>query len=310
MPNLTLAAIAALCGAVWVLGLWYLGLYTHPAVRSWQRLARLRGLADRRPWGERLGARLPLFRRVQEETDIERLLAIAGRDESAAAWLLRVAFQAGLALATVLMLDEAALMVGQRPALPPGVGLLAAACLVLLAYLRLRRQATDRQQALSNAISDSLPHLAVMTFHHRVPVSEALLIFARCHRERVLYRLLTSEAGPALHEELARAPSSPVAAVQARSTALIYEQIGLAYGVPMFSALASAVRRVTERGLTGRDVYTGLARTTFGARLAEARVTAAQTKTLIVIPMGLMIIPVLVLIGAPLVASVAGIFAG
>src|SRR5215510_8217176 len=123
LPNLTLAAIAALCGAVWVLGLWYLGIYTHPAVRSWQRLARLRGLADRRPWGERLGARLPLFRRVQEETDIERLLAIA----------------------TVLMLDEAALLLGQRSALPPGVGLLAAACLALLAYLRLRRQATDRQ---------------------------------------------------------------------------------------------------------------------------------------------------------------------
>lgn len=310
MPNLTLAAIAALCGAVWVLGLWYLGLYTHPAVRSWQRLARLRGLADRRHWGERVGARLPLFRRAQEETDIDRLLAIAGRDESAAAWLLRVAFQAGLALITVLVLDEAALLVGQRPALPPGVGLLAAACLVLLAYLRLRRQATERQQALSNAISDSLPHLAVMTFHHRVPVSEALLIFARCHRERVLYRLLTSVAGPGIHEERAGANSPRVAGMQARSTALIYEQIGLAYGVPMFTALGSAVRRVTERGLTGRDVYTGLARTTFGERLAEARVTAAQTKTLIVIPMGLMIIPVLVLIGAPLVASIAGIFAG
>ncbi|HKA50827.1 MAG TPA: hypothetical protein VKK19_14650 [Candidatus Dormibacteraeota bacterium] len=310
MPNLTLAAVAALCGAVWVVGLWYLGLYTHPAVRSWQRLARLRGLADRRHWGERVGARLPLLRRAQEETDIERLLAIAGRDESAAAWLLRVAFQAGLALITVLVLDEAALLVGQRPALPPGVGLLAAACLVLLAYLRLRRQATDRQQALSNAISDSLPHLAVMTFHHRVPVSEALLIFARCHRERVLYRLLTSVASPGIHEEVAGAHSPPLAAMQARSTALIYEQIGLAYGVPMFTALGSAVRRVTERGLTGRDVYTGLARTTFGERLAEARVTAAQTKTLIVIPMGLMIIPVLVLIGAPLVASIAGIFAG
>jgi len=293
-----------------VVGLWYLGLYTHPAVRSWQRLARLRGLADRRHWGERVGARLPLLRRAQEETDIERLLAIAGRDESAAAWLLRVAFQAGLALITVLVLDEAALLVGQRPALPPGVGLLAAACLVLLAYLRLRRQATDRQQALSNAISDSLPHLAVMTFHHRVPVSEALLIFARCHRERVLYRLLTSVASPGIHEEVAGAHSPPLAAMQARSTALIYEQIGLAYGVPMFTALGSAVRRVTERGLTGRDVYTGLARTAFGERLAEARVTAAQTKTLIVIPMGLMIIPVLVLIGAPLVASIAGIFAG
>src|SRR5262249_60504934 len=102
-------------------------------------------VAGRRQGGGRVGGRLPLLRRAQEHTAIERLLAIAGRDESAAAWLLRVAFQAGLALATVLMLDEAALLLGQRSALPPAVGLLAAACLALLAYLRLRRQATDRQ---------------------------------------------------------------------------------------------------------------------------------------------------------------------
>jgi hypothetical protein len=77
----------------------------------------------------------------------------------------------------------------------------------------------------------------------------------------------------------------------------------------MFSALGSAVRRVTERGLSSQDVYTGLARATFAQRLAEARVGSAQAKTLIVVPMGLMIIPVLVLIGAPLVASLGGIFA-
>jgi len=178
LPKLALVAAASLCGAVWMLGLWYLGLYTHPAVRSWQRLSRLRGMADGRPWGERLGQRLPLIRRAQLETDIGRLLDVAGRDGSAAAWLLRVAFQSGLALAAVLLLDALALLEGKTPALPPAVGLLAAACLGALAYLRLRRQATDRQRALSNAVSDSLPHLAVMTFHHRVPVSEALLIFA------------------------------------------------------------------------------------------------------------------------------------
>lgn len=309
LPNLTLAAIAALCGALWVLGLWYLGLYTHPAVRMWRRLARLRGLAGREPFGERVGRRLPLIRRAQEETDVGRLLAIAGRPESASAWLLKVAFQAGLPLAAVLLVDELSLLAGRPPALPPGLGLLAASGVAVLAYLRLRRQADERQQALGRAISDSLPHLAVMTFHHRVPVSEALLIFARCHRDPVLYELLSS--GVAQPKDIDRGPDlpAPPAAAQPRSTALSYEQLGQTYGVPMFTALGSAVRRVTERGLAGRDVYTGLARTTYGERLASARVTAAQAKTLIVIPMGLMIIPVLVLIGAPLVASLAGIFA-
>jgi hypothetical protein len=293
--------IAVAVGGAWVVVLWYLGLYTHPAVLSWQRLARLRGLADRRPLGDRLGDRLPLLRRAQEETDVGRLLAIAARGESPTGWLLRTASYAGLALAAVLAVDELAVLTGQRPALPPAAGLVAAGCVALLAYARLRGQASERQRALGRAVADSLSHLAVMTFHHRVPVSEALLIFARCQRDPTLHELLSGDAWRPLVE---RQPSS-----SPRSTALEYERIGQAYGVPMFVALGSAVRRVTERGLAGQDVYTGLARTSYGERLAAARVAAAQAKTLIVIPMGLMIVPVLVLIGAPLVASLGGIFA-
>ena len=301
MPDLTRALIAVAVGGAWVVALWYLGLYTHPAVLSWQRLARLRGLGDRRPLGERLGDRLPLLRRAQEETDVGRLLAIAARAESPTGWLLRTASFAGLALAAVLAVDELSLLTGQRPALPPAAGLVAAGCVALLAYARLRTQASERQRALGRAVADSLPHLAVMTFHHRVPVSEALLIFARCQRDPTLHELLSGDAWRPLVD---RQPgSSP------HSTALEYERIGQAYGVPMFVALGSAVRRVTERGLASQDVYTGLARASYGERLAAARVAAAQAKTLIVIPMGLMIVPVLVLIGAPLVASLGGIFA-
>ena len=301
MPDLTFALIAAAAGGAWALALWYLGLYTHPAALSWQRLARLRGLDDRRPLGDRVGDRLPILRRAQEETDVGRLLAVAGRAESATGWLLRTAFHAGLTLTAVLLADELALLTAQSPPLPPAVGLLAAASVAILAYARLRRQAAERQRALGRAVADSLPHLAVMTFHHRVPVAEALLIFARCQRDPALSRLLAGDAWRPLVE---RHGSSG-----ARSTALEYERIGQAYGVPMFSALGSAVQRVTERGLTSQDVYTGLARASYGERLAAARVAAAQAKTLIVIPMGLMIVPVLVLIGAPLVASLAGIFA-
>jgi hypothetical protein len=301
LPDLTRALIVVAVGGAWVAVLWCLGLYTHPSVLSWQRLARLRGLADRRPLGDRLGDRLPLLRRAHEETDIGRLLLVAGRGESPTGWLLRVASLAGLALAAVLALDEASVLAGQQPALPPVAGLVAAGCVALLAYLRLRGRAAARQRTLGRAVTDSLPHLAVMTFHHRVPVSEALLIFARCQRDPTLRELLAGDAWRPLVERLA----SPGVG----STALEYERIGQAYGVPMFVALGSAVRRVTERGLAGQDVYTGLARASYGERLAAARVAAAQAKTLIVIPMGLMIVPVLVLIGAPLVASLGGIFA-
>jgi hypothetical protein len=76
----------------------------------------------------------------------------------------------------------------------------------------------------------------------------------------------------------------------------------------MLLSLGGAVRRVTERGLSSQEVLTGLARATYSERLVQARVAAAQAKTLIVVPMGLMIVPVLILIGAPLVASLAGVF--
>jgi hypothetical protein len=308
LPDPALALLAALAGAIWIAGLWYLGLYTHPAVLAWQRLARLRGLADQRPFGERLGERLPLLRRAQEETDVGRLLAIAGRRDSATGWFLRVAFQGGLAIAAVLLVDELTVLAGQGPALPPWLGLAAAAGAALGASVRLRRRARERQRALGRALADSLPHLAVMTYHHRVPASEALLIFARCQRDPGLRDLLSGDSWRQLVE---RDPAATLVGQPdvGASTALTYERIGHAYRVPMFTALGSAVRRVTERGLASQDVYTGLARTTYADRLAEARVAAAQAKTLIVIPMGLMIVPVLVLIGAPLVASLAGIFA-
>lgn len=291
MPDLTLAALAALAGTAWVIVLWRLGITRHPSVVAWERLARMRGLADRRPLGERLGGRLPLLRRAQAETDIGRLLAIAGRAQSPGGWLLRTACLAGLTLAGLLLVDELLLIEQPELAFPPALALAAAAGAGLLAYLHLRRQAVGRQRELGRAVADSLPHLAVMTFHQRIPPSEALLIFARCQRSPVLHRLLSEE----------RDGSS--------STALTYEQIGQAYGVPMFAALGAAVRRVTERGLSAQDVYTGLARSTYADRLAGARVAAAQAKTLIVVPMGLMIVPVLLLIGAPLVATLGGIFA-
>jgi hypothetical protein len=305
LPDPTLAALAAVAGAAWVMALWRFGLTRHPAVIAWQRLARLRGLADRRPLGDRLGGRLPLLRRAQAETDVGRLLAIAGRAESPGGWLLRTVCLAGLTLAGLLLIDELILLQQPELAFPPALALLAAAGVGLLAYLQLRREAVGRQRALGRAVADSLPHLAVMTFHQRVPPSEALLIFARCQRSSDLHRVLTEEVPPSG----AGRPTPPRGETVTSSTALNYEQIGQAYGVPMFAALGGAVRRVTERGLSAQDVYTGLARTTYADRLAGARVAAAQAKTLIVIPMGLMIVPVLLLVGAPLVATLGGIFA-
>jgi len=307
--------LAVLVGAAWIAGLRWLGMYSDPAVLAWRRLARLRGLDRRRPVGERLGDRVPILRRLQADTDVGRLLAIAGRDESPTVWLLRTVTYAGAVLVAWLALDEVILVTQHAPGPPPSIGLLLAGGIAALSYVYLRTQAVAHQRHLGRAVADSLPHLAVMSYHHRLPVSEALLVFARCQQDPSLnrflsdgswHRLADQEVNPVetiRPEVLDQAASGPPA------TAALYERIGRAYRIPMFMALGSALNMVNERGLNSQQVLTRLARDTLNDRAAEARVTAAQTKTLVVVPMGLMIIPILVLIGAPIITNLAALFA-
>jgi len=310
-----LPLLALLVGAAWILGLRWLGMYSDPAVLAWRRLARLRGLDRRRPLGERLGDRLPLLRRLQAETDVGRLLAIAGREETPTVWLLWTLTYAGGVLVAWLALDELVLVTQRQPGPPPALGLLVAGGVAALSYVHLRNQALARQRHLGRAIADSLPHLAVMTYHHRLPVSEALLVFARCQQDPSLYRFLSEGSWHRLVDQ----PADPAEAIPPATpggassgppgTAALYERIGAAYRVPMFLALGSALSMVNERGLNSQQVLTRLARDTLNDRAAEARVTAAQTKTLVVVPMGLMIIPILVLIGAPIITNLTTLFA-
>jgi Type II secretion system (T2SS), protein F len=300
LPDLTPVVFAALLGILWIVGLWYLGAYTPPAVHAWNRLARLRGLSVERNWGQLLGGRLPLLRRLQAETDIGTMLFIAGRRETTTAWFLRTGFIAGFGCAALLLLDEVGRITQGSLSYPPGVALLFGVIWAIYQYIRLRGQAQARQRVLNRAISDSLVHLAAMTFHQRLPASEALLIFSRCQTDGELQRVLNRPE--------ARLGGQPGGAPPAEGTAAIYARLGTMYNVPMFHSLAAAMRRVTERGLSSRDVFTQLAGTTYGDQLAEARVQAAQTKTLIVVPMALMVFPLLLLIGAPLAASISSLF--
>jgi hypothetical protein len=298
--SLLLPLIAAGAGAAWILGLRYLGVDTDPAVLAWRRLARLRGLADSRPLGVRVGERLPLLRRLQDETNVERLLAIAGSADTPSSWLLRTAAYAGTVLVAFFVLDEAVLSFEGHSGPPLVLGILAAAAVTAVSYGQLRSRALKQQRRLGRALADALPHVAVMTYHHRLPASEALLRVARSQHDRSLYDFLSGDAWRRLAEP--RNPGS-------QATSDRYSSIGRAYDIPMFSALGGALQLVTERGLSSQEVLTRLARDTLSDRAAEARVAASQTKTMIVIPMGLMICPVLLLIGAPIIAGMAYLFA-
>jgi len=101
-PALPFALIALLAVGVWALGLLRLDVFTPDDVRAWRRLASLRGYATPTRRLERAAARVPFLRRLQDELDLNRQLAIAGWSESPQGFLLRVFFAALLAAALFL----------------------------------------------------------------------------------------------------------------------------------------------------------------------------------------------------------------
>ena len=72
----------------------------------------------------------------------------------------------------------------------------------------------------------------------------------------------------------------------------------------MFSQVADAAAN-TQVGIAERDMYTRLAKTVYSHRLSEAREHASRAKTLVSIPVAGMLIPLLILLGAPLMTSIA-----
>src|SRR6266496_259828 len=104
MNILVLPAMIVGAGLLLGLALWRAGALTPPPVAAWHRVGRNHGLIDDRPLTERLGERAPFVRRFDDAANIPKLLAIAGRTESATGWMLRT-----LALSLLVLLGGFAL---------------------------------------------------------------------------------------------------------------------------------------------------------------------------------------------------------
>ena len=123
---LPFALIALLAVGVWALGLLRLDVFTPDDVRAWRRLASLRGYATPAGRLERAAARVPFLRRLQDDLDLNRQLAIAGWSESPQGFLLRVFFVALLAAGLFVGLLAVGLLENGVWPLPPAVALLVA----------------------------------------------------------------------------------------------------------------------------------------------------------------------------------------
>src|ERR1041385_7865731 len=302
MPRLIVAA-PVLLGFV----LWRAGALTPPPVSAWNRVGRNHGLIDDRPLTERLGERAPFMRSFDDVANIPKLLTIAGRTESATGWVLRT-----VALSVLVMLAGFAMeLVGfaSRGELPFPliycVGL--AVFAFLIGYLLLRIAAKRRQQALQAGLGGALTELAILTYNHQMSIENALDLLARSQVDTTLWGLLRDEEW----RKLVVLESSRLVPFREQpfvSVAAIYEKIGLAYGVPMFALLGSTMRRIDDKGLAPRSVLTNLARTVGANNIAEMQVRSEQSKFRQAIPIGLMIVPLLLLIGYPAWVSLSRAF--
>lgn len=302
LPGVIVAVAAALG-----LALWRAGALTPPPVAAWNRVGRNHGLLDDRPLTERWGERAPIFRRFDDATNIPKLLAIAGRRETATGWWLRTVALSLMVLLGGLAFELIGLLTRGRLPFPLIYAVALGAMAFTMLYLLLRIAAKRRQAGLQAGLSGALTELAILTYNHQMSIDNAIDLLARSQVDGHLWDLIRDESWRQL-VVLESTRLMPFREQQMLSVASLYERIGSSYGVPMFSLLGSTMHRIDDKGLAPRMVLTNLARAVGANSLAEMQVRSEQSKFRQAIPIGLMIVPLMLLIGYPAWVSLSGAF--
>jgi len=282
---LTIAVVA-----LWALGLARLGFLTGADVRAWRRLAVLRGYSRPQTRLERAAGRSPVLRRLQEELDLRRLLAVADRDETDTAFLARTVFLALLAMTVTLVVDTGTRLGAGDFIVSPWIAALIAMLVVLLRFSALRAAARRRRENADRTLGDMMMLVAIMTDGRGLQVEDAVRILARCVRSSDLRSLVEGGWRRLI-------PSQP------RSTADLYRAIGTEYRLMQFTLVSDALS-TTNVGVAERDTYTRVAQAVYQQRLTEARMRAARARILVTLPVAGMLVPLLLLLGAPTFQSI------
>ncbi len=280
------AALAILVIGAWIGGIKLLDMFTAPDARAWRRMTHLRGFATRESALERVAHRTPVLGRVQAELDLERLLGQANSRETPASFLARTGAISLLTFAFVLGAAAASRAVAGNWPVPPWTALVIAGLILPISLNDLRRRARRECEASARTLGDMLMAVAVMTDSRGLQLDDAVRVMARCARDAALQDLLD------------RGGFKRLAGNSFLSTAEKYRLIGDAYGIRAFVDVADAAA-TTNVGVPNRVAYTRLALTVYQERLADARVHAARARILITLPIAGMLIPLLLLIGAP-----------
>lgn len=307
------AALILVVGVLGLLLLWRLGAWTPTSVQTFRRLAARHGIKLQTPLAERVLGRTPALRRLQEATDVGRLLLLAGRSGSASAWTLRQVGFAVLMAAVLLAMDAVTLASNGRLAFPPYLAFAFGLAWWLLGYVRLRNAAQRRRDRLERAVQQSFVELALLTSTRQLPVPVAFEeVVAPSQHDHALLELFRGEAWrPLVEGAQARAASTGGASAAGptlRSTAEVYTAIGDSYGVPSLALLGTSLYRINDKGQAPAEVLTALARTAADDQVAAMLIRTEQARVRQAIPVGLMVLPLLALIGFPLILSLESLF--
>jgi hypothetical protein len=277
--------------SLWALGLARLGFLTGADVRAWRRLATLRGYGRPQTRLERAAGRSPALRRLQEELDLRRLLAIADRSETDTAFLVRTVSLALLTVAVTLAVDAGTRLGSGDFVVSPWIAFVLALAVVLLRFSGLRAAARRRRDNADRTLGDMMMLVAIMTDGRGLQVEDAVRILARCARSSDLRSLVEGGWRRLI-------PSRP------GSTADLYRAIGSEYRLVQFTMVSDALS-TTNVGVAERDTYTRVAKAVYQQRLTEARMHAARARILVTLPVAGMLIPLLLLLGAPTFQSIS-----
>jgi hypothetical protein len=277
--------------AVWVLGLSALGVFTADDVKAWRRLASLRGLALPRSRIEKAAQRAPILQRLERELDLSRLLAIADRGGTPAGFLGQSMALALFTVALLLAVDAAGRGVAGDWPVSPWVILLLGLGLLPLSVLELRQAARRNQEMVNRTLGDMMMSVAVMTDSRGLQVEDAVRVMSRCARHSALENLIDKRGFKRLVPETYG------------STLELFRKVGERYGIASMVALADTTA-TTYVGVPERAAFSRFALGVYQERLADARVRSARAKTLVTLPVAGMLIPLLLLIGAPTFAAI------
>jgi hypothetical protein len=284
-----LCAAAVICA--WIVGLVMLDAFTTDDVRAWRRLSGLRGYTTLRSRLARRASRSRPLRRVQRELDLERMLAVTQRQATPLGFLVQSVAIALAAFSILMITDAIGLSLAGVWPLSPWVPSLLALALIPMSFVELRSAAARTRQRAGAALTDMTMMLAVLTDSRGFQLDNAARTLSRCS-DPVLATLLDGGY-------------RRLVAGEATTTVELYRRMAEAYGIPELRLLADA-GAAGNTGVPERDVYTRLALALYQERLAGARVRTARARVLVTLPVAAMLIPLLLLIGAPTLSAISG----